>query len=70
MGRAAPYREGGAYVMANGAITKVKKFKDGQGSYLWPTGALPIGGMAYEDPNLALPPRPPRVCASGIGAPP
>ena len=55
MSRQAPYRANGAWIMANGAITKAKKWRDGQGNYLWPSGQLPIGGQVYEDPSLATP---------------
>lgn len=58
-GRAVPYRMVGAWVMANSAIKIVRKFKDGQGDYLWrPAIALGQpdmfdGNPVYEDPYLA-----------------
>ncbi len=58
-GIAAPYRLVGAWVMANSAIKIAKKFKDGQGQYLWqPAIALGMpdmfdGNPVYEDPYLA-----------------
>ncbi len=60
LGRAAPYRPNGVFVMANGAIKKARKFRDGQGQYLWTPGlgAQPngiAGHTVYEDPNLAAP---------------
>jgi len=55
LGRAAPYRQAGSWVMANGMIKKVKKYRDQNGQYLWPAGDLPLGGRVYEDPYLAAP---------------
>jgi HK97 family phage major capsid protein len=58
-GIAAPYRMVGSWVMANSVILKAKKFKDGQGQYLWqPAIALGQpdmfdGNAVYEDPYLA-----------------
>lgn len=58
-GIAAPYRKVGAWFMANSVIQKAKKFKDGQGQYLWqPAIALGLpdmfdGNPVYEDPYLA-----------------
>lgn len=60
-GRAVPYREVGVYVMANGALRKVRKFKDQNGGYFWQPaigpGMAPTfdGNPVYEDPNLAAP---------------
>jgi HK97 family phage major capsid protein len=60
-GRAAPYRSTGVYVMANGAIQKVRKFKDQNGSYFFQPAIGPgmpdmfDGNPVYEDPNLATP---------------
>lgn len=60
-GRAAPYRLTGAWVASNGALKKVRKFKDGNGQYLWqPAVALGQpdvfdGQPIYEDPALAAP---------------
>ena len=56
---AAPYRMVGVWVMANSAIKIAKKFKDGQGQYLWqPAISLGMpdmfdGNPVYEDPYLA-----------------
>ena len=58
-GIAAPYRMVGAWVMANSAIKIARKFKDGQGQYLFqPAIALGQpdmldGNPVYEDPYLA-----------------
>lgn len=60
-GRAAPYREAGVWVFANGMIKKARKYKDGQGNYLWQpslsaAGPQSLDGNAvYEDPYLAAP---------------
>jgi HK97 family phage major capsid protein len=60
-GRAAPYREAGRWVMANGAISKARKFVDSQGQYLWqPSGIAGqpdglLGAAVREDPYLAAP---------------
>lgn len=59
MGRAVPYRASASYVGSNGALLKVRKFKDQQGDYFFqPT----IGGRGTinnypieEDPYLAAP---------------
>ena len=60
-GRAVPYRQGGVYVMATGAVQKARKFKDSNGQYLW-VNSIQAGEPAqingypvYEDPNLATP---------------
>lgn len=56
---AAAYRAEASWVMANSAISKVAKFKDSQGQYLWnPTAQAGqprdlLGGVVYEDPALA-----------------
>jgi HK97 family phage major capsid protein len=61
MGRAAPYRRNGVFVMANAAIQKVMKFRDGQGDYFYSAAGGPglpptvWGYPLYEDPNLAAP---------------
>jgi HK97 family phage major capsid protein len=58
---AAPYREAGVWVMANGAISKTRKFKDSEGQYLWQSSNISgqpgglLGGAPYEDPSLATP---------------
>lgn len=60
-GRAAPYRQAGAWIMANGMIVKARKFVDKNGEYLWQrSGALGQpdtfdGRAVYEDPYLANP---------------
>lgn len=61
-GRAAPYRANGVWIMANGQIKKTRKYRDGQGNYLWPSENLQagqpatfLGNAVYEDPNLAAP---------------
>lgn len=57
-GRAAPYRTAGAWVMSNGAIQKVRKFKDLNGQYLWQASIVAgspnvfDGNPVYEDPYL------------------
>ncbi len=60
--RAAPYRAVGAWIAANGTIKRMRKFKDQQGQYLWPSedavsGQPPafMGGAVWEDPYLAGP---------------
>jgi HK97 family phage major capsid protein len=59
--RAVPYRTVGIWVMANGMIKKARKYRDGQGQYLWQpaiaAGQPPTfdGNAVYEDPNLATP---------------
>ncbi len=63
MGRATGYRSapGAGWLMANGAIKKVRKFRDLNGQYLWqPAIALGQpdlfdGQPVYEDPGLATP---------------
>lgn len=58
-GRAAPYRLNGAFVAANSAIQKMKKWKDAQGQYLLQpaigAGSPDSfdGNPVYEDPGLA-----------------
>lgn len=62
-GRAEPYRSspGTGWVMSNGLIKKVKKFRDLNGDYLWSSavaaGTPPTfdGDPVYEDPYLATP---------------
>lgn len=60
-GRAVPYRQVGVWIMANGMILKARKFRDGQGEYLWqPALALGQpetfdGNAVYEDPYLVTP---------------
>ena len=58
-GRAAPYRQAGTFVMANGAIKKSRKFTDINGQYLWgpalaqgQPGTLD-GRPVLEDPYLS-----------------
>jgi HK97 family phage major capsid protein len=58
---AVPYRLAGSWVMSNGAIKKIRKFKDQQGQYFWQPATQP-GGLpmfddnpVYEDPYLAAP---------------
>lgn len=59
--RAVPYRSAGVWIMANGMILKARKYRDGQGQYLWQAavtaGQPPTfdGDPVYEDPNLATP---------------
>lgn len=61
MGRAAGVRQVGAWLMANGAIKKVRKFTDKNGQYLWQPAIaagqpdLFDGQPVYEDPGLATP---------------
>ena len=58
---AAPYRMVGVWVMSNGAIKKVRKFKDAQSRYYWQPAvaagqpATFDGDAVYEDPILATP---------------
>lgn len=58
-GRAAPYRMVGSYVAVNGAIQKMKKWKDANGQYLLQpaigAGSPDTfdGNPVYEDPGLA-----------------
>jgi HK97 family phage major capsid protein len=60
-GRAAEYRGSGSFVTANGAIKLARKWKDGQGQYLWTPGinlgqpAVLDGRLAHEDPALTAP---------------
>ena len=60
-GAAAPYRLVGNWVMSNGAIKQVRKFKDKNGQYLWEPAVaqgqpdLFDGQPVYEDPGLAAP---------------
>lgn len=59
--RAAPYRLVGEWFMSNGLIKKARKWKDGEGQYLWqPSIALGQpdtfdGQPVWEDPFLAAP---------------
>jgi HK97 family phage major capsid protein len=61
MGRAPQYRASGSWLMANGAIKKVRKFRDLNGQYLWQPAIaqgqpdLFDGQPVYEDPGLATP---------------
>jgi HK97 family phage major capsid protein len=60
-GRAYPYRQVGSWLMANGAIKKVRKFTDKNGQYLWQPAIAAgqpdtfDGQPVYEDPGLAAP---------------
>lgn len=60
-GAAAPYRLVGSWVMSNGAIKKVRKFKDSQSRYYWQPAIAAgqpdtfDGQAVYEDPGLAAP---------------
>ena len=60
-GAAAPYRLVGAWVMSNGAIKKVRKYRDLDGRYLWEPAVAQgqpdrfDGQPVYEDPGLAAP---------------
>lgn len=60
-GRAYPYRQVGSWLMANGAIKKVRKFTDKNGQYLWQPAIAAgqpdtfDGQPVYEDPGLATP---------------
>ena len=60
-GAAAPYRLAGVWVASNGALKKIRKFKDSNRQYYWQP-AIAAGqpdtfdGQAiYEDPGLATP---------------
>jgi HK97 family phage major capsid protein len=59
--RAVPYRAVGSWVMATGAVSKARMFKDSNGQYLWqPSNQAGepdrlLGYPVYEDPNLATP---------------
>lgn len=59
--RAVPYRVAGSFVMANGAISKARKFVDSNGQYLWQPSVQAgqpdrlLGYAVYEDPYLATP---------------
>jgi len=60
-GAPAPYRLIGSWVMSNGAIKKVRKFKDTQRQYYWQPAIAAgqpdtfDGQPVYEDPYLAAP---------------
>lgn len=60
-GAAAPYRLVGVWIAANGAIKKIRKFKDGNSQYFWQPAIsagqpdMFDGQPIYEDPNLATP---------------
>lgn len=60
-GLAVPYRQVGVYVMANGALRKVRKFRDQNAAYFFQPSIGPgmppsfDGNAVYEDPNLATP---------------
>jgi HK97 family phage major capsid protein len=60
-GAAVPYRQAGSWIMSNGAIKKVRKFKDQNGAYFWVPSIGPgmpdmfDGNPAFEDPYLAAP---------------
>lgn len=60
-GAPAPYRLNGAWVMSNGMIKKARKYRDGQGQYLWQPSIAQgqpdqfDGQPVYEDPFLAAP---------------
>lgn len=60
-GLAVPYRAGGVYVMSNGALRKVRKFRDQNAAYFFQPSIGPgmpptfDGNAVYEDPNLAAP---------------
>ena len=58
-GRAAGYRQTGAWIMANSMIKKARLYRDGMGQYLWQP-AISLGqpdmfdgNPVYEDPYLA-----------------
>lgn len=59
LGRAAPYRAAGSYVMSNAALLKVRKFRDQQGNYFFQPTAGGRGTIndfpIEEDPALAAP---------------
>jgi HK97 family phage major capsid protein len=52
---AAPYRANGSWVLSNGAIRKISKWKDQDGGYFNLSGDLFDGKPPYEDPYLASP---------------
>lgn len=58
---AVPYRSVGVWIMSNGMILKARKYRDGQGQYLWQPaiaqGQPPTfdGDPVYEDPYLVTP---------------
>lgn len=60
-GIAVPYQAVGVFVMSNGMIKKARKYRDGQGQYLWQPAiaqgqpATFDGSEVYEDPGLAAP---------------
>jgi HK97 family phage major capsid protein len=60
-GAAAPYRMVGAWVASNGAIVKIRKFKDANKEYYWQPAiaagqpATFDGDPMYEDPGLVTP---------------
>lgn len=60
-GLAVPYRAVGVYVMSNGALRKVRKFRDQNAAYFFQPSIGPgmpptfDGNAVYEDPNLAAP---------------
>lgn len=61
LGRAAPYRLTGGFVMSNGVIKLARKWKNLDGHYIWQPSAqqgqpdLLDGDPVYEDPFLAAP---------------
>lgn len=60
-GAPAPYRLTGSWVMSNGMIKKVRKYKDSNGEYFWQPAIAAgqpdtfDGQPVYEDPYLAAP---------------
>jgi HK97 family phage major capsid protein len=52
------YRNGAAFLMADGTMEKVRKFKDGQGNYIWAPPATAegvatiLGKPTYTDDNM------------------
>lgn len=60
-GIALPYRQAGSWIVANAMLLKMRKYKDGNGQYLWQSavtqGQPPTfdGDPVYEDPGLAAP---------------
>lgn len=60
-GRPTGVRQAGAWLMANGAIKKARKFRDTNGQYLWQPAIaagqpdLFDGQPVFEDPGLATP---------------
>jgi HK97 family phage major capsid protein len=60
-GRAVPYRQGGVFVAATGAVLKMRRFKDSNGQYLWQPSQQAgepdrlLGYATYEDPALSTP---------------